>query len=57
VKDGAGDTANITLLGQYIAAGKSASSAGLSPSTLFHLDHDSNAGTLVTTTFRPAIGA
>jgi hypothetical protein len=51
VNDTAGDTAKIALLGQYLAAGGSATSAN---SNLFRLsaDHiDNTGGTLVTTSF------
>jgi hypothetical protein len=51
VKDTAGDVANITLMGQYLAANASATSA--SGSTLFNLAADTltnTTGTLVTTT-------
>ena len=51
VNDGSGDIANITLLGQYLAADASASSA---TSNLFHASADDvthTTGTLVTTSF------
>jgi hypothetical protein len=56
VKDGSGDTANIALIGQYLAAGSSATSA---TSTLFNVAADDvmhSSGTLVTTTFQPHAG-
>jgi hypothetical protein len=49
----ASHTANITLIGQYLAASQSASSAGPTPS-LFQTAQDATGGTLVTTTFKPA---
>jgi hypothetical protein len=48
VNDGMGDTAKLTLLGQYLAAGTSANSGN---SNLFGLAADQSSGTLVTTTF------
>jgi hypothetical protein len=45
-------TASIMLLGQYLAAFGSASSAGPTPSTLFQTAQDGTGGTLVSTTFK-----
>jgi hypothetical protein len=53
VKDGIGDTTNLTLMGQYLAANGTAQSG---TSTLFQLSADtitSTTGTLVTTNFKP----
>jgi hypothetical protein len=53
VKDGLGDTAKVTLLGQYLAAGGTAHAG---TSTLFQLSSDTvtnTTGTLVTTSFKP----
>jgi hypothetical protein len=50
VKDTSSDVANITLLGQYLAGGQSASSSGLN-SALFQLAGDNTTGTLVHTTY------
>ena len=49
VSDANGDTAKITLLGYYLAAGKTVTSAN---SSLFHMAADNitnSAGTLITT--------
>jgi len=48
VTDSMGDTAKVTLLGQYLAAGATANSGN---SNLFGLAADQTSGTLVTTTF------
>jgi hypothetical protein len=48
VSDSMGDTAKLTLLGQYLAAGASANSGN---SNLFGLAADHTSGTLVTTTY------
>jgi hypothetical protein len=48
------NTANIALIGQYLAAGMSASSFAVpltQPSNLFHTASDGHGGTLVTTSF------
>ena len=56
VRDHAGDTANITLLGQYLTAGATASSTEALASTIFQTAADPATGALITTSVHVPTG-